>query len=399
MSVLLLIAGLLGFFFCIEKILHENCLKKVPIRIHVNGTRGKSSVTRLVIAGLRGGGYKVVGKTTGTEPKIIYPDGSEALFPRLNKPDIIEQTDFFREAVRCEAQAVVLECMAVRPDLQATCEKQIVKSTLSVITNVRADHLDVMGPGIRDVALALCGTLPARGGICITAEDNSDMLDVIAGEALKKGVRLDRSSAAGVTDRDMTGFSYLEHKENVALALAVTRNFGIKDDDALKAMHQANPDLGVLRVFHFTAFSKRIEFINAFAANDPNSILNIWIRMSRKFEPNQTRIVLLNTRKDRLQRSEQLAEFIARHLECDYLFLAGDDQGVIRNHFKRYAQGNCEVVLCGRRPLPLVYRHILRISAAKSSIYAIGNVGGVGHSYVDFFKRAMARKRPIRRKA
>ena len=396
MSLLLIITGLLAVFFVVERRLHERNLKRIPIRIHINGSRGKSSVTRLVIAGLRGGGFRVVGKTTGTEPKFIYPDGNEELFPRLNKPDIIEQTDFFKEAARQKAEAAVLECMAVRPDLQDTCERQIVKSTVSVITNVRADHLDVMGPRMEDVARALCGTLPKRGGKCFTAEDNTDILAVIGREADRRGVRVERSFAATVTDQDMKGFSYLEHKENVALALAVTRSFGVADREALRAMHQAAPDLGVLRTFRFGLFSKKIEFINAFAANDPNSILNIWIRMSRQFAPDQSRIILLNTRKDRLQRSEQLAEFIARHLECEYLFLAGDDQGVIRNHFKRFAQGKCEVVVCGKLSLPLVYRRMIRVSSAKSSIFAIGNVGGVGHAYVDFFGRAAARKRPAR---
>ena len=37
---------------------HQQVLSKIPIRIHINGTRGKSSVTRLVAAGLRYGGLK-----------------------------------------------------------------------------------------------------------------------------------------------------------------------------------------------------------------------------------------------------------------------------------------------------------------------------------------------------
>jgi len=35
-------------------------------RIHVNGIRGKSSVTRLIAAALREGKVKTLGKTTGT---------------------------------------------------------------------------------------------------------------------------------------------------------------------------------------------------------------------------------------------------------------------------------------------------------------------------------------------
>ena len=52
----LCIAGLLEYHF------HLNSLKSIPLRIHVNGTRGKSSVTRLIAAGLREGGLKTFAK-------------------------------------------------------------------------------------------------------------------------------------------------------------------------------------------------------------------------------------------------------------------------------------------------------------------------------------------------
>ncbi len=48
---LLLIAAGVG-----EAYLHRRNLSKIPIRIHVNGTRGKSSVVRLIAGGLREGG-------------------------------------------------------------------------------------------------------------------------------------------------------------------------------------------------------------------------------------------------------------------------------------------------------------------------------------------------------
>src|SRR5256885_7616436 len=39
-------------------------------------------------------------------------------------------------------------------------ESKFVRSTISVITNVRADHLDVMGPSLEDVAWNLSGIVP-----------------------------------------------------------------------------------------------------------------------------------------------------------------------------------------------------------------------------------------------
>ena len=62
--ILIALIGLLLVLGIIEFKVHTNNLSKIPIRIHVNGSRGKSSVVRLIAAGLRSGGLKTIGKTT-----------------------------------------------------------------------------------------------------------------------------------------------------------------------------------------------------------------------------------------------------------------------------------------------------------------------------------------------
>ena len=64
-------AALLSAMGAIESLVHRRCLSKIPYRIHVNGTRGKSSVTRLIAAGLREGGIRTCAKTTGTLPRCF----------------------------------------------------------------------------------------------------------------------------------------------------------------------------------------------------------------------------------------------------------------------------------------------------------------------------------------
>ena len=60
LSILLLILIGLGL---VESHFHRQALAQLPVRIHVNGSRGKSSVTRLIAAGLRSGGLKTLAKT------------------------------------------------------------------------------------------------------------------------------------------------------------------------------------------------------------------------------------------------------------------------------------------------------------------------------------------------
>ena len=109
------LAAGLAAYGVVETRRHERALGKVRVRVHVNGTRGKSSVTRLIAAGLRSGGVRTFAKTTGTMARMIYPDGREADVYRVGRPNIIEQTRIVRRAVECGAEAIVLECMAVMP--------------------------------------------------------------------------------------------------------------------------------------------------------------------------------------------------------------------------------------------------------------------------------------------
>ena len=150
LAVTICLAGIIEFK------LHQRALSSIPLRIHVNGTRGKSSVTRLVAAGLREGGLKTFAKTTGTAPRVIDSNGLDRIIHRLRLPSIGEQVRLIDYFSKENPDAIVMECMAVQPQYQWISEHQMVKSHIGVITNVRPDHLDEMGPTEKDVAMSLC---------------------------------------------------------------------------------------------------------------------------------------------------------------------------------------------------------------------------------------------------
>mgnify|MGYP000138528292 CR=1 FL=1 len=63
--ILLILIIISTVFGIIEFARHQKRIYSIPIRIHINGTRGKSSVTRLIGAGLRAGGISAITKVTG----------------------------------------------------------------------------------------------------------------------------------------------------------------------------------------------------------------------------------------------------------------------------------------------------------------------------------------------
>ena len=148
---------------------HKNNLSKIPIRIHVNGSRGKSSVVRLIASGLRAGGLKTIGKTTGTSPRIIDENGDDKYIHRLRSASIGEQISLIRYFSKLKPDALVIECMAVNPQYQWVSEQKIIKSTIGVLTNVRPDHIDEMGMSMNQITKSMANTVPFNG-IMVTSE-------------------------------------------------------------------------------------------------------------------------------------------------------------------------------------------------------------------------------------
>ena len=119
-----LMGGLAGLGM-IETWLHRRSVNSIPIRIHVAGTRGKSSVTRLLAAGMNASGIPTIAKTTGTLARMVLPDGAEVPVYRPAGANIIEQKRIIAVAKSLQAKALVLECMALQPLLHWILENKM----------------------------------------------------------------------------------------------------------------------------------------------------------------------------------------------------------------------------------------------------------------------------------
>ncbi|MEO5618147.1 MAG: poly-gamma-glutamate synthase PgsB [Candidatus Eisenbacteria bacterium] len=378
-----LTAGLMAYGIWEERS-HARMRGRIPIRVHVNGTRGKSSVTRLIAAGLRAGPGRTFAKTTGTMARIIYPDGHEMDVYRVGRPNIIEQTRIVRRAVEADADRLVIECMAVMPELQPFSELRLIQSTVGVITNCRADHLDVMGPTVDDVASALSGTCPVRGHLFTAERERAHILEAMARQ---RGSTLHVVTDESVTAADLAGFGYIEHAENLALALAVCEHLSVARAPALHGMHAAAADPGVLRRHVVRVGEKRIEFVNAFAANDPDSTFLIWRRLGLENEiPGRRRMLLANCRPDRLQRSEQLAEFVARRVRADHVILSGEGTDLVAFLAVKFGLDPDRLSNLGGRGAEYVYEHVLDLVERDAVLVGIGNIVGLGEEIVLHFR-------------
>jgi poly-gamma-glutamate synthase PgsB/CapB len=364
---------------------HQQRVRSIPIRVHVNGTRGKSSVTRLIGAGLRAGGVRTITKVTGTYPRLILEDGTDVHIYRRGDANIIEQVAIVRFAADRQAQAIVVECMALEQQYQRIVERQMLHATVGVITNVRLDHIDIMGRTLPQIANVLAETIPA-GKPLFTAEPSASGL--LQASVEKKHATMISTTEHSVSREEMKGFSYIEHRENVALALAVCQHLGVDRQIALNGMYSAIPDAGVLKRFVVEAFGKQITFYNGFAANDPDSTFLVWKRLKDEIGFEGTRIVLLNTRDDRMDRARQLAELAGRKLndDMDYLMLIGHNTEVVKHMAMGYGVPAHRILGVGWVSPECVFEKVLSATERASTIVAIGNMGGMGGRVADYFE-------------
>jgi len=385
MYILVLITLLIVAVWAVEYVRHTLNVLAIPIRIHVNGTRGKSSVTRLIAAGLRKGDILTVGKTTGTMPRVLLPDGQESAIVRLAGANIIEQKYIFRFARGLNPRAIVIECMAVNPFYQWLTERMFVRSTINVITNTRLDHIDLMGSTLESIAMCLSNTIPVNG-ICYTAEEN--MFGVLKKVAKTRKCKIYKIRPHDVTDDEIAGFSYIEHKENVQLALAVCEQCGVPRDVALRGMQSATPDPGALKKYDVVDRGKKLVFYNVFAANDPDSSAFLYRTIVAPLAEKTTKIIMINSRADRFFRSQQLVD-ICLDLDVDYVLLTGEILDMVYSYAMSKKLPKERVIALGEIEPELVYKKVWELTGTESHIVGIGNIAGArkyGAMIVKYFK-------------
>jgi len=376
----LLIAGI------VEQRRHLRCLRSIPDRILVNGIRGKSSVTRLCAGALRGGGLTVVAKTTGTAARFIHPDATEEpVYRKFGIANVVEQIGIVRRAAAARPDVLVMECMAVMPPLQEVNQTKLIQSTIGVLSNVREDHLQEMGPTLPDVARSLSRSMPV-GGVCVTAE--RELLHVLQEEADKRSCRLIVVDPEDVTDEELDGFPYHSFKENVAISLEVARLAGVPRDLALKGMWEAPPDPGVLTVESYRFGDSTLRFANVFAANDPRSTVMNVQQLIERGKIAAPIFTLINCRPDRVERNGQMGEIVPELL-TDKLFVIGHPSRSALAKVPPGWQGRSFDLGGANRPVEEILDRIVEQIDGEASLIAIGNIHGQGELLLHHLEQAV----------
>lgn len=347
--VLMLIGCYLAALIC-EKKYNDRALASFRWVIHVNGIRGKTSVCRLIDARLRGAGLRVFTKTTGTDAACIDTSGTERPIRRLGGANILEQLAVIRRAYREGAEVLILECMAVRPELQAAAQQQIVKAKVGVITNVRYDHIFEMGESLDEIAGSLSATIPDQGTL-FTADEA--YFPFFQEKCREKGTR-------AVLCRPREGMD-----ENEAVAEAVARSLGVEG-----AAGPLCRDFGARHLYRTEGRS----LLNLFSANDPQSSL----ALLRQYGGDGGNVTMLyNNRADRPDRLLLFIRHFFPAARYQKIVVMGENRALAVRLLRRAG--------CGPVEQAADWRAALR-AAEGEMIVGLGNIKGQAYELLQYLE-------------
>lgn len=128
-------------------------IEKVPLRIVVEGTRGKSSTTMMVAEMMRNLGRKTLAKVTGENP-IIIAGGIVMPLYRFHDSVLLDY-ETIPGINTFEFDSLVFENQAISPYTMQYFHK-VIDPTHVLIPNIRLDHVESLGSDLTEIAENFC---------------------------------------------------------------------------------------------------------------------------------------------------------------------------------------------------------------------------------------------------
>jgi len=394
--------GALLIYLAVERVRLKRALKRVPRRVAVGGTRGKSGVTRLVAAGLRESGARVLAKTTGSKPVLIFPDGSEREIPRTGPASIREQVRLIRLAAATDADTLVSEMMSIGPECLAAESRDILKPGVLALTNVRLDHLDEMGRRKDDIARSLASAFPERADIFIPKEE---VYPVFEEAAARTASRLHPVAPLAAVERRGEGapLPFDAFEPNVRLALAVLASLGVGEETAMRGMAKATPDFGSLRIWRgrFGDPPRPAVCISAFAANDPESSAVALLKIGGEFPPHRRDaggnsphssrrwVGLLSLREDRGDRTLQWIRAAGEGFFREFarvVLLGPPARAALRKIRKSPLPGGTVFSIYDGSSPEVLMNRVVSAAPGEPVVVGLGNIVGPGERLVRYWE-------------
>lgn len=400
MILILSIVVFLGYL-AIERIILERRLKAVPLRICITGTRGKTSVVRMLAAILREDGKRVLAKTTGSTPCFILPDGAESEIRRRGLTSIIEQKALVKKAAKLKVDCLAAEIMSILPENHFIEAQRILKPHIVIITNVRCDHTAAMGQTLDEIARVFTLDIPPKAMVFILEKENRPLFAAAVKQVAGTLICVDEKLPPRLKPALEKSF----FPDNILLVYALCRHLNIRQTSIIKGLQNVKHDIGEFKVWRCKPGQANREyfFVNGFAANDPESTFEIMAKINKVFPFAAGKLVgVLSLRADRADRTLQWIEALKgggiEHFK--WLFVIGGHAGAVARRLK----SDRVIILRGKKANE-VMAEIMRVTAFPVAfvhervqgddersvgdgyvIFGFGNIRGIGAQLIDHWR-------------
>ncbi len=378
----------LGLYFLSERLRIRKAVRAIPLRICVTGSRGKSSVVRLIAACLKEAGFSVLARTTGSKPVIIFPDGEEKEIHRRGSPSILEGKRLLKLGAELKVDSLVSELMSIHPECSFVESAQMYNPHILVITNVRLDHISQMGTTREDIACCFTSSFPEKGIVFVLKEEFYPVFEKSAQGLNTRIVQVDRDSLQGYSGSYAERLPH-EFEENVRLVIALAEHLKIDKEHILQGLKKVQPDFGSFKMWDMNVGvpSQRWVLVNGFAANDPDSTRRTLSRLLKKdFLKEKNAVGLLNLRRDRGDRTIQWLRSLGENTfpELRKIFLIGEHASAFKKRLIRLT--GMEIFVLKSRTPQGVLEEISKSVKAETVLVGMGNMGGAGRELIEFWE-------------
>ncbi|MEN8155888.1 MAG: poly-gamma-glutamate synthase PgsB [Bacteroidota bacterium] len=345
-------------------------VESIRHRIHINGTRGKSTIATYIGAGLHEEGTHTMVKITGVIPTLIH-NGCRNTINRSGGARVQEQFKIIRSAAKAQCRNLILECMSIDPGLQQI-ESRFFRPQIYVITNIRDDHREVMGSTPDSQVRSICDAIPAHCTVITNQDNHLEEISAAAAERNSRLVVADRVLPEGVEAQIPKGI----FRENLAIALTACREVDIDPARAaeriLREINKTDPRLTLLDK------ERGIRVLNGFDVNDTDSAQQFLDQWLSEIEEISKVIVVFNTRADRPYRTVLFAQWLANIPDLASVMISG-------NHRKRAGRALINAGLdrgkiseIRKKEIIQIKKSILDNAGDHTLILTIGNIAGDG---------------------
>ncbi len=384
-SVPFILLGCVLVLLIIELLIVRKLVRKIPIRIHVNGSRGKSTVTRYIAAGLRSGEKRTLGKITGIIPTIFLPDQRSEVINRRGPANVREQFKMIRLAITLACDAIVLECMSIASGLQQI-ETKILQPHITVLTNILEDHLEELGSSDYERTEAYCSSLPSNA--LVVTNDTEHIFEIErAASSRNSRVILAGKESLNVVLPSLNPIA-LEH---ILLSLTVCKLVGVEEGTALQAiLNEMQQEESLL--YSLPKEDGTVKFVNGFAVNDVNSAKLFLETWNKRLGGVNNLVFIINTRADRPRRSVEFARWCASIENLHSVIITGTHIPFMRRILCRFGYKENNIYQWTTDDVLIIHENILNhVKGVRSAVFGFGNIAGDGFVMLDALKQYQER--------